>query len=126
MRQAINMFIKCASIAHLEFTRDQLLFMQNFLAINFTHSKVDIQLTAVEAFRSLNTTYLATDDQIDGLKESVIEIEKLIPSSAKDMRVDNTRGYNMCFGALSKAMIQRIGPHLLDNVITNSVPKEGA
>lgn len=106
MRFSVNHFIKCSSLAKLDFDQTYLETFQNILEDNAKHSSVDIQHSAASALKHLCLTYHNDDDDVNKNKGYVIKgISKLIERSVKDPNVDMTRGYNMLFGHLSRSII---------------------
>ena len=53
----------------------------------------------------------------------IIDLAKLFGPSMNDPNIAVTRGYNMAFGAFSKALLQFFKPSLLGALLANCVPK---
>jgi tubulin-specific chaperone D len=124
MRFGISHFIKCSSLAKLEFDCIYLEKFQSMLEENAKHSKVEIQLSSASALKQLCLAYHNDDDDVNKNKDYVIKsISKLIERSVKDPNVDMTRGYNMLFGHLSRSIILCMQQKLLKTVLSNMIPK---
>ena len=55
IKSAMSHFIKCASISKVKFSREHLLFMQEVLIVNATHTNVDIAVSAADALKYMHT-----------------------------------------------------------------------
>lgn len=125
MRFSVNHFIQCCAISKIEFSDEYLNKFQEMLIENSMHSNVDIQLSATTAFKHLCNTYHNDETEVNENKEYVIKgVSKLIERSVKDSNIDVTRGCNMIFGNLSKAVILCMQQTLLKTVLSNMVPKD--
>jgi hypothetical protein len=124
MRFSVNHFIKCSSLAKLEFGDDFLEKFQIMIEENAKNANSDVQLSACSAFKRLCLTYHNDDNDVNQNKKYVIDgISKLIERSVKEQNVDSTRGCNMLFGSLSRSVILCMQQKLLKTVISNMVPK---
>lgn len=131
MRFSTNHFIKCTSLAKINYSDEYLQKFQELLEENARHSNVDIQHSACSAFKQLCLAYHNEDDDVNQNKSYVIQsISKLIDRSVKDPNVDVTRGYNMIFGSLSRSVIlcmqQKLLKTVMSNMVAHSRPNEDA
>jgi hypothetical protein len=57
MRTGMSHFIKCCSLSKIDFSMEQLLFMQEILIINATHTNVEIAVVAADAIGQMHRNY---------------------------------------------------------------------
>lgn len=106
MRLAVNQFIKCTSLAKIDYNNDDLLKFQNMLEDNAIHSKIEVQESTSAAFKQLCLAYHNDDSDVNSNKDYVIKgVAKMLEKSVKDPNVDATRGSNMLLGNLSRSII---------------------
>jgi len=74
MKSAMSHFIKCSSLASLQFSYEQLLFMQEILILNATHTNIEIGVVAADALKYMHTSYFDDPTQIDTYSDVLIEM----------------------------------------------------
>lgn len=119
MRTGVCHYIYSMALAKIPFDVPEQLGLLQALIENLKHPSVEIQAEATKALRALNASYW--DSQVDPV--IVNEIRKMLKPSQSDENVSLTRGFNMAFGALSKAVISILGEDLLQVLIKNCLIK---
>ena len=125
MRFSVNHFIYWTSLAKVQYSDE---YLKNFIRVleeNAVHSKIEIQLSAVNSFNQLWLSYFNEDVDVNQNKRYVItNVTKLAERSVKDPNIDVTRGWNMILGNLSRSIIKIVQNSLLKTVLSNMIPKD--
>ena len=97
MREGVCHLIYSMSLAKINFSKEERVYLFRQLQENFKHPNPEIQEEATKAFHAFCAAYeIERDETIVG------ELRVMFKASHTDENVAITRGYNMCFGVLSK------------------------
>lgn len=120
MRQGVCHLIRAMAIARVDIVEEKVYLFEH-LNENFKHPNNEIQEEATRAFQAYCEAYM--NPVVEEGDKVLVELRKMLKPSAVEENVALTRGYNMAFGVMSRALFERMSPEIYDTLLRNSVPK---